>query len=225
MGIAFGEPRDRPRRAADARRTRSSRASPTALAGLAKQRKVRGGARHRALHVARTSSRSRRADGTASIGFASAIIAAGSAPGAHPRAPRRPARDGLDRRARAGGGARAPAGGRRRHHRARDGDGLRRARRADHRGRDARPAHARLRPRSRDARCSGASPSRYEAIHLGTRVAAVEARDEGLRVTFEGDDAPAPQTVRPRPGGGRPPAPTATASAPTRPAWRWTSAA
>jgi dihydrolipoamide dehydrogenase len=35
---------------------------------------------------------------------------------------------------------------------------------------------------------------RYEAIHLGTRVAAVEAREDGLRASFEGDDAPEPQT-------------------------------
>lgn len=35
---------------------------------------------------------------------------------------------------------------------------------------------------------------RYEAIHLGTRVAAVEASDDGLRATFEGDDAPEPAT-------------------------------
>jgi dihydrolipoamide dehydrogenase len=34
---------------------------------------------------------------------------------------------------------------------------------------------------------------RYEAIHLKTRVASVEAKKEGLRATFEGDDAPAPQ--------------------------------
>ena len=35
---------------------------------------------------------------------------------------------------------------------------------------------------------------RYEAILLGTRVASVEATKEGLRATFEGDDAPGPQT-------------------------------
>jgi dihydrolipoamide dehydrogenase len=32
--------------------------------------------------------------------------------------------------------------------------------------------------------------ARYEAIHLGTRVAEVKARKDGLHVTFEGDDAP-----------------------------------
>ncbi len=36
---------------------------------------------------------------------------------------------------------------------------------------------------------------RYDAIHLGTRVAGVEAGDDGLRVTFEGDDAPDAVTV------------------------------
>jgi dihydrolipoamide dehydrogenase len=35
--------------------------------------------------------------------------------------------------------------------------------------------------------------SRYQQILLGTRVSAVEARSEGLRVSFSGDKAPAPQ--------------------------------
>jgi dihydrolipoamide dehydrogenase len=35
---------------------------------------------------------------------------------------------------------------------------------------------------------------RYEAIHLKTLVASIEAADEGLRVSFEGDSAPEPQT-------------------------------
>jgi dihydrolipoyl dehydrogenase len=35
---------------------------------------------------------------------------------------------------------------------------------------------------------------RYEAIHLGTRVEGVEAGDDGLKVTFSGDNAPEPQT-------------------------------
>ncbi|MHB8814844.1 MAG: dihydrolipoyl dehydrogenase [Steroidobacteraceae bacterium] len=35
--------------------------------------------------------------------------------------------------------------------------------------------------------------SRYEQILLGTRVSQIEALTEGLRVTFEGDKAPAPQ--------------------------------
>src|SRR4051794_2132791 len=34
---------------------------------------------------------------------------------------------------------------------------------------------------------------RYEAIHLKTRVTSIEASDEGLRATFEGDKAPEPQ--------------------------------
>jgi dihydrolipoyl dehydrogenase len=37
--------------------------------------------------------------------------------------------------------------------------------------------------------------SRYEAIHLGVRVAGVEAAGDGLRVTYEGDGAPAEQVV------------------------------
>jgi dihydrolipoamide dehydrogenase len=36
--------------------------------------------------------------------------------------------------------------------------------------------------------------ARYEAIHLKTKVASVEAADDGLRVTFEGDKAPEAQT-------------------------------
>jgi dihydrolipoamide dehydrogenase len=35
---------------------------------------------------------------------------------------------------------------------------------------------------------------RYEAIRLGTKVAGVEALDDGLRVSFEGDGAPKPET-------------------------------
>ena len=36
---------------------------------------------------------------------------------------------------------------------------------------------------------------RYEAIHLGTRVSGVEAKEEGLVVSFDGDEAPDPATV------------------------------
>jgi dihydrolipoamide dehydrogenase len=36
---------------------------------------------------------------------------------------------------------------------------------------------------------------RYEAIHLGVRVSGVEAGDDGLRVAFDGDDAPEAVTV------------------------------
>ena len=50
---------------------------------------------------------------------------------------------------------------------------------------------------------------RYAAIHLKTKVTAVETGDDGLTVTFEGDDAPEPQTydrillaVGRRPNGG-----------------------
>jgi len=35
---------------------------------------------------------------------------------------------------------------------------------------------------------------RYEAIHLKTKVASIEAGDDGLRVAFDGDSAPEPQT-------------------------------
>ena len=50
---------------------------------------------------------------------------------------------------------------------------------------------------------------RYEAIRLGTKVAGVEALDDGLKVSFEGDGAPEPETfdrillaVGRRPNGG-----------------------
>ena len=35
--------------------------------------------------------------------------------------------------------------------------------------------------------------AQYEAIHLGTRVAGIEARADGIRVSFEGSGAPGPQ--------------------------------
>ena len=44
------------------------------------------------------------------------------------------------------------------------------------------------------ARCSGASRSATRRIHLETKVTSIEAADDGLRVTFEGDKAPEPQT-------------------------------
>jgi dihydrolipoamide dehydrogenase len=51
---------------------------------------------------------------------------------------------------------------------------------------------------------------RYDAIHVGTRVAGVEATGDGLQVSFEGDGAPEPQrfdrilvAVGRRPNGGR----------------------
>jgi len=51
---------------------------------------------------------------------------------------------------------------------------------------------------------------RYDAIHLGTRVTGVDARDDGLHVNFEGDGAPEPQrfdrilvAIGRRPNGGR----------------------
>ena len=67
-------------------------------------------------------------DGDATIAFEHCIVAAGSRAGDAPRAARGRADRRLDRRARAAGHPRAAAGRRRRHHRPRDGDRLRRAR-------------------------------------------------------------------------------------------------
>ena len=65
---------------------------------------------------------------------------------------------------------------------------------------------------------------RYEAIRLGTKVEGVEARDDGLKVSFEGDGAPSrrPSTASCSRSAG---APTARSSAPTRRASRSTTAA
>ena len=135
----------------------------------------------------------RDADGDRDDRVRARIIAAGSSRRA-PGAARRPAGHGLDRRAGAGRGPRAAAGDRRRHHRPGDGDGLRRARRADHRRRDDRPADPGLRPRPGEAAAASASRAATRRSTWARRWRRSRPRDDGLRVSFEGDDAPEPRT-------------------------------
>ena len=66
---------------------------------------------------------------------------------------------------------------------------------------------------------------RYEAIHLRARVASVEAAKDGLRATFEGDEAPEPAHLRPCARGGRPARPRRARSTRRPPVSRWTSGA
>ena len=123
-GIKFGKPQDRPRRAARVEGRRSSASSPAASP------------------ASPSSARSR--SSTASRRFTGPNTVAGRRPHDHvrqlhhrrrarrrPRCPALPDDDAdlrLDRRARAAGGPEAAAGDRRRDHRPRDGDGVRRAR-------------------------------------------------------------------------------------------------
>ena len=158
--------RDRPRRAArlEGRRRRQAHRRPRAgWRSSARCSVVHGrGALHRPAHA-----RGRRSTATTTVALRPRIVAAGSQRGAAARASRRrPARHGLDRRARARRRPRAAARHRRRDHRPGDGDGLRRARLAGHRRRAARPADPRLRPATSSSRCTSASTARYEAIHL-----------------------------------------------------------
>ncbi len=118
------------------------------------------------------------------------------------RAAGRSAHHGFDRCARAARVLRRPARHRRRHHRARDGLCLRRARQpGQRRGADT-SSSCRAAIRISCGRSSSASARRYEQILLGTKVTRVEALEpKGLRVSFEGEKAPAPQMLRPRAGG------------------------
>ncbi len=122
------------------------------------------------------------------------IIAAGSQAARIPGFPvRRPAADGFHRRARArdipkrmlviGGGIIGLEMATR----------LRRARLQDHRGRAARRPDSRAPTATSSGRCTSASRSATKAIYLKTKVTRIEALQEGLRATFEGERAPAPQ--------------------------------
>ena len=166
------------------------------LDGLAKQRKVevvtrrpRSSPGRTLLEVDGATGRRPSPSTTASSPRArSAAPAAGLSRG-------RPAGHGLDRRARARGGPRAPAGDRRRHHRPRDGDGLRRARLRGHRGRDARRAASPAATPTWCGRCRSASQAATRRSTSARKVAEVKARDDGLHVTFDGDDAPEPAAL------------------------------
>ncbi len=110
----------------------------------------------------------------------------------------------LDRRARARRDTRAPAGRRRRDHRARDGDRLRRARQQGERGRADRRADPRLRPRPRRSRSRSGSRRATRRSCSRPRSAGIEATEEGLEVIVRGRAAPRAADLRPRPRRGRP---------------------
>ena len=97
---------------------------------------------------------------------------------------------------------------------------------SDGHGRRAdRPAHPRLRSRPREAAAQAHRASATRRSYLNTKVASVEASEEGIEVTFEGDDAPDAADLRPRPGRRRASRQRRHASSSTRPGSRSTSAA
>ena len=150
------------------------------LDGLAKQRKVAGRARRRRVHRPERARRRRRRrrDGRRS---STASSPPARAPRCCPVLPDDPRVDGLHRRARARRRPGAAARDRRRHHRPRDGDGLRRARLQGHRRRAARPADPGRRPGPRQAaaqahrRALRGDPPRHAASRPSS------AADDGLR--------------------------------------------
>ena len=205
-GISFGEPQiDLP--ALGAWKDSVVERLTGGLAGLAKQRKVtvvQGTAEFASDHVLKVAT----ADGDTTIGFDNAIIAVGSSAVALPFLPDDPRiidstgalalEDVPGRLLVIGGGI----------------IGLEMATVYDALGSEVTVVEA------LDGLMTGADrdlvrplqrrvEKRYAAIHLGTKVTAVEAGDAGLTVTFEGDDAPEPQTydrillaVGRRPNGG-----------------------
>jgi dihydrolipoamide dehydrogenase len=205
-GISFGEPQiDLP--ALGAWKDSVVERLTGGLAGLAKQRKVtvvQGIAEFASDHVLKVAT----ADGDTTIGFDNAIIAVGSSAVALPFLPDDPRiidstgalalEDVPGRLLVIGGGI----------------IGLEMATVYDALGSEVTVVEA------LDGLMTGADrdlvrplqrrvEKRYAAIHLGTKVTAVEAGDAGLTVTFEGDDAPEPQTydrillaVGRRPNGG-----------------------
>ena len=124
---------DRARASCASGKPASSRKLTKGLAGLAKQRKVQvvqGRGEFASAHTLRVETRRGRRRRSR---FDHCIIAAGFVGRAHSRLSlRRQAHLRFHRRARAARDAEAPAGHRRRHHRARDGDGIRRARQPHH---------------------------------------------------------------------------------------------
>jgi dihydrolipoamide dehydrogenase len=205
-GISFGEPQiDLP--ALGAWKDSVVDRLTGGLAGLAKQRKVtvvQGTAEFASDHVLKVAT----ADGDTTIGFDNAIIAVGSSAVALPFLPDDPRiidstgalalEDVPGRLLVIGGGI----------------IGLEMATVYDALGSEVTVVEA------LDGLMTGADrdlvrplqrrvEKRYAAIHLATKVTAVEAGDAGLTVTFEGDDAPEPQTydrillaVGRRPNGG-----------------------
>ena len=150
-GISFGEPYDRHRQGprVEERRRRQAHRRP---GGAGQAAQGPGRARLAARSPARTRSRS----GDTGRRLRALHHRRGLGGGVAAVPARRPARDRLDRRARGRGHPGAAARDRRRDHRARDGDGLRRARLQGDRRRAARPAHPGRRqgpdPGAREAR-------------------------------------------------------------------------
>ena len=221
FGIAFGEPEvdlDRLRGWKDevvGQAHRRARLARQAAQG-------RGRHRHREVHLAITWSMST----ATTIAFRHCIIAAGFAAGDAARVPRgRRASDRLDRRPRADRRPGQAAGRRRRHHRPRDGDGLRGlgsevtvVEMTDQLipGCDAGP---------RQAPAQATRPDRAPSIMLSTKVASVEAGDDGHRGLLRGlTTRPSPRRST-RSSSRSAAAPTAIASSSTRPGSRSTSGA
>ena len=166
------------------------------LAGLAKQRKVRvvqGNGEFASAQHDRASKPGRRRRRPSS--FDHCIIAAGSSAVAHPGlSVRRPAHLRFDRRARAARDPEAPAGHRRRHHRARDGDGVFDARQQIN---VVELMDGLMPGADKDVvkRLAKRIEKRYEKILLKTKVVEDRAAEDGLKVTFEGEQAPAEPQV------------------------------
>ncbi len=146
-GVTFGEPQidlDGVRKFKDGVVAKLTKG----LASLAKARKVtvvQGRAQFASPHTLEVETK----EGRKVVSFDHCIIAAGSQSATHPGlALRRPAAHGLHGRARAEGRPEAPAHHRRRHHRPRDGDRLRRARLEGDGGRVHGPPHPRARTRT-----------------------------------------------------------------------------
>ena len=153
------------------------------------------------------------ADGAKTVSFDQCVIAAGSEPVKLPFIPDDPRVIELDRRAGARRGAEAAAGDRRRHHRAGDGHGLRRARDQG----DDRRVHGADHPRGRRRRGEAALQAHREAVR-GDPSQVEGHRRDGARHRARGGDGGAERRRSPtsstgcwsRSGGGR----TARRSAP-----------
>ena len=184
------------------------------LTGLAKQRKVKAVTGVGEFTSPKTL-RVETAEGARVVRFNKAIIAAGSEPAAPGFIPADPRIWDFDRGARDQFHSQAHADPRRRDHRPRNGDGLSGARRWRHRDRDDGPVDA-----GADLDIVTPLAKRigrlYDKILLKTKVTAVQAEPDGLKVSYEGPDGAKTETfdamlvsVGRRPNGARIGAPAA----------------